>query len=232
MLHRLLFDTAAPDDSPNVGSYVRAGDDGTLIGHVSDALKVSFTNTSVAVTATDLDIRDLSHTQDSVKIGDGTDFIDINADGSLNITDNGGSLTVDATDFDIRDLTAASDSVAAWLNDGAGNALTSTGGALDVNMTNTLTINDEANTALAAESHTVTTTSGAAITSVLSARKFVWLYNKGSKEIYIGPSGVSTADGFPIPAGSIMDGLRIGPANAIHAVALSGSQDLRVLQAS
>lgn len=36
------------------------------------------------VSATDLDIRDLSHTQDSVKIGDGTDFLAINADGSIN----------------------------------------------------------------------------------------------------------------------------------------------------
>lgn len=35
----------------------------------------------------------------------------VNADGSVNITDNGGSLTVDATNLDIRDLTSASDSV-------------------------------------------------------------------------------------------------------------------------
>lgn len=40
---------------------------------------------SVTVSATDLDIRNLSHTQDSIKIGDGTDFMSINADGSLNV---------------------------------------------------------------------------------------------------------------------------------------------------
>jgi hypothetical protein len=34
---------------------------------------------------TDLDIRDLSHTTDSVKIGDGTDTLAINADGSINV---------------------------------------------------------------------------------------------------------------------------------------------------
>ncbi len=48
------------------------------------------------------------------RIVDGTvtsQFLTVNADGSLNITDNGGSLTVDATDLDIRDLTSASDSV-------------------------------------------------------------------------------------------------------------------------
>lgn len=40
---------------------------------------------SITVVATDLDIRDLSHTQDSVKIGDGTDFLAINSDGSINV---------------------------------------------------------------------------------------------------------------------------------------------------
>jgi hypothetical protein len=40
---------------------------------------------SVTVSATDLDIRDLSHSQDSVKIGDGTDFLEVNADGSINV---------------------------------------------------------------------------------------------------------------------------------------------------
>jgi len=36
------------------------------------------------VSATDLDIRDISHVSDSIKIGDGTDFLAINADGSIN----------------------------------------------------------------------------------------------------------------------------------------------------
>lgn len=40
---------------------------------------------TVTVTATDLDIRDLTHVSDSVKVGDGTDFLAINADGSLNV---------------------------------------------------------------------------------------------------------------------------------------------------
>lgn len=40
---------------------------------------------SVAVTATDLDIRDLTHVSDSIKIGDGTDLMAVNADGSINV---------------------------------------------------------------------------------------------------------------------------------------------------
>lgn len=73
--------------------------DGTdvLAINADGSLNATINNASIAVTATNLDIRDLSQTQDSIKIGDGTDFIAINADGSLNVTDNGGSLTVDGT---------------------------------------------------------------------------------------------------------------------------------------
>ena len=56
------------------------------------------------VTATDLDIRDLTDASDKVAIGDGTDTLGINADGSIN-------AVVTATDLDIRDLSSASDSV-------------------------------------------------------------------------------------------------------------------------
>lgn len=42
-------------------------------------------NGTFTVSATDLDVRDLTHVSDSVKIGDGTDFLAINADGSLNV---------------------------------------------------------------------------------------------------------------------------------------------------
>lgn len=40
---------------------------------------------NITVSATDLDIRDLSHTQDSIKVGDGTDFLAVNTDGSINV---------------------------------------------------------------------------------------------------------------------------------------------------
>lgn len=48
------------------------------------ALDVYMVN-DLTITAVDLDIRDLDHTQDSVAIGDGTDLLDINADGSINV---------------------------------------------------------------------------------------------------------------------------------------------------
>lgn len=63
---------------------------------------VSFTG-DINVTADDLNVS-ISHINDSVKIGDGTDLLAINADGSLN-------ATVSATNLDIRDLSAAQDNV-------------------------------------------------------------------------------------------------------------------------
>jgi hypothetical protein len=40
---------------------------------------------SVTVVASDLDVRDLTHASDSVKVGDGTDFLAVNGDGSINV---------------------------------------------------------------------------------------------------------------------------------------------------
>lgn len=48
---------------------------------------------SVTVVATDLDIRDISHTTDSIRVGDGTDLLAVNADGSINVIVGGTSGT-------------------------------------------------------------------------------------------------------------------------------------------
>ena len=53
------------------------------LAFATDSVDVS--GSSVTVSATDLDIRDLDHAQDSIKIGDGTDFLAVEADGSINV---------------------------------------------------------------------------------------------------------------------------------------------------
>lgn len=40
---------------------------------------------SITVDAIDLDIRDITHVSDSIKVGDGTDFLGVNTDGSINV---------------------------------------------------------------------------------------------------------------------------------------------------
>jgi hypothetical protein len=112
---------------------------------------------NAVVTATNLDIRDLTPAQDKVAIGDGTDTLAINADGSINsvvtatnldirdlafATDKvdvsgssvsiTGSVTVTATDLDIRNLSATQDNVA--ISDGTDTLAINTDGSINVNI--------------------------------------------------------------------------------------------------
>lgn len=152
-------DTLAIDASGNI-----AVTDGGLSLTVDGTVAVSSVGGTVTVSATDLDIRDLTHVSDSVKVGDGTDFLAIDASGNIGVTDAGGSLTVDgtvavssvagtvtvaATDLDIRDLTHVSDSVK--IGDGtdflaidaSGNiGVTDAGGSLTVDGSVTVTATD------------------------------------------------------------------------------------------
>jgi hypothetical protein len=139
--------------------FVQLSDGSAAIGVTSGALDVNIDNASIVVTATDLDIRDLTQATDSVAIGDGTDTIAINADGSVNITDNGGSITIDdgggsitvdgsvtvsgtvtvtATDLDIRDLSASQDNVA--ISDGTDTLAVNADGSINT----VTTINSDA----------------------------------------------------------------------------------------
>lgn len=230
---------------------------GNAITSTAGALDVNFTNTSIAVTATDLDIRDLTHVSDSVKVGDGTDFLAVNADGSINITDNGGSLTVDgtvaatqsgawtvaatqsgtwtidsitnavtvtATDLDIRDLTHVSDSVK--VGDGTDFLAVNADGSINV-------VNNSdpalANTGLANAAASVGTSAAVIPASNLSNRKYLFVQNLGNRSIYLGGSGVTTANGFRLSSGAVMDA-RIGAAVSLYAITDSGTQDVRLLE--
>lgn len=193
---------------------------------------------SVTVSATDLDIRDLSASQDNVAISDGTDTLAINADGSINITDNGGSLTVDATDLDIRSLDhtsgGANDSVR--LGDGT-DFITSTleGGkqALDVYVANSIDVDDGlANTAIANAANSIGTTEESAIASALSNRKYVLMYNNSTSDtLYIGATGVTSSNGFPMPKRTGLE-LRAGASVDIKIISTGATTDLRTLELS
>jgi len=121
--------------------FTQLSDGTAAIGVTSGALDVNVSNVSIAVTASDLDIRDLTHVSDSVKVGDGTDFLAVATDGSIAVTDNNttlsvddgtGSLTVDASDLDIRDLTHVSDSVK--VGDGTDLLAVNSDGSINVNI--------------------------------------------------------------------------------------------------
>ncbi len=256
-------DAASIAASANVGAYLRASDgtlithtggaldvnftavnldirdlsaaqDNVAISDGTDTLAVNGDGSiNVVATATNLDIRNLSQATDSVAIGDGTDTVAVNADGSLNITDNGGSITVDATALDIRAISQATDSIDSWTHDGTGTAITSTAGALDVNIASGDIDDSLANTDIAVGSTSVDTTAGGTDLRAtdLAARKWFYIYNNGNKFIYLGESGVTSATGFPLPPGAMVD-LRAGASINMYAIADAGTQDVRTLELS
>lgn len=267
MIH-LVFDpneiAAASGGGHNVGAYMRAGDDGTLIGHDSDSLKVSVTN------SLGIDV-DLDHAEDSVRLGDGTNLVTVTnvaSDYGLDVnlinasiavtatqldiddlafaTDSvtahqGGvwSVTATATQLDIDDLAAGTDSVDAWMNDGTGNALTSTSGALDVaidavNIAGGLDVKDICDTAVLGTATAVSTTAVNVVASALANRKKLAYSNEGNKTIYFGPAtGLTAANGFPCHPG-MQHFWELGPSVAPKFIGETGAsaEDIRVLEMS
>lgn len=254
MKDQLAFDVTDATtiaDSDSVGAWIRSGDDGTLIGHVSDALKVNFSNTTITVTASDLDIRNLDYTQDNVAIKGSTgNELVVNADGSINANVdvsvvNGSDKAEDSAhtsgDIGTYVLAVRQDTLAASTStDGDYTSLkTSAAGALYINLAEssaTITTSDAAlaNTAIAANTETlaVADTAQAVVASPLANRKYLNIYNDDNTKIFIGGSGVSAADGFPISPGSYME-MRAGAAVAVNFVGQTGkTPKLRHLELS
>ena len=260
-----------------------AYDGDSVIVHLFDGTgnALSSTGGALHVSATNLDIRDLTHVSDSVKIGDGTDFLAINADGSINVNgtdvydedsahssgakgslslvvrkDTPGSL-VDAdgdyaplqvddqgrlrvTGSIVLDGQYAEDSAHTSGNIGIynlavrsdipaiGSSASGDYASQTVDAYNRLWVNDAPNISMTAAAATVTTTSALLIAS-LAGRKKLMIQNLGTKEIFIGPSGVTTSSGVRIAGGAGYE-IEAGPDLVWHAVASVGSQNVRVLQ--
>lgn len=72
----------ATHDNLNLNANIQVGDADVANGN---PVPVSDAGGSLTVDANNLDIRDLTHASDSVKVGDGTDFLAVNTDGSINV---------------------------------------------------------------------------------------------------------------------------------------------------
>ena len=98
-LDELIFDPANPDDGANIGATLR-GSDGTVIGNVADALKMSVQGTvDVSGSEVSLDAATLAALEQITVTVDNA---------SLEISNDAGNpIPVSATDLDIRDLTFA-----------------------------------------------------------------------------------------------------------------------------
>lgn len=247
--------------SSTIGSYVLAGDDGTAIGHVSDALKVNIASGSLSLGAEhneddahvsgDAGLQMLAVRQDTLAASVSADgdygSLKLDAVGSLyvkhsddiNIADGGNSITVDAVDLDIRSLDhtsgGANDSVR--LGDGT-DLITSTleGGkqALDVYVANDIDVDDGiADTAIENTATAVSTTAVNVVSSALANRKYLALANEGNKTLYFGKTGVTTANGYPMRSRN-QQIWRIGPSVTPQIIGGTGasSEDLRVMELS
>lgn len=208
-LDKILFDPTNPADGASLGAYLRASD-GTLLTHTDVGGKKA------------LDVRlaegvnvevDLSHVDDSVKIGDGTDFLAVNADGSIN-------AVVAATDLDIRDLSHAQDSVK--IGDGTD--------FLAVNADGSINIAQAAATSAAYGAQSVTTTATKIIATNLTNRRKVIVQNLGAKDMYFGHNNsVTTANGIRVSAGSSAE-LEFGASLDLYGITASGTADARYLE--
>jgi hypothetical protein len=165
------------------GSTSTDGDYGAFKANSKGELYVKDTDVlaqliaGVAVTATNLDIRDLTFAADKVDV-------------------TGSSVTVTAANLDIRDLVAATDAVSAWTKDGAGNSIGSLGGNLLV--ADCVTIG-------AVETSAYVAATAVTITAASNQEK-VEIQNLSNSDIYYGPVGTTTvANGLLIPKKSIKE---------------------------
>lgn len=215
MKNQLIFDTTDAQtilDSDNVGAFIRASD-GTLIDKETinsvERLAVDSTlkdGAGVAISSTDvggkqsLDVNvtsginvevDLSHVDDSIRLGDGTDFFTshtVNTDVGLDVYVIGGDIQV--TDAALANVAIEN----------------------------------------AAKVLATADTAEAIVTSALANRKYLFIANNDNTKVFVGKSGVTAANGFPLSPGSVME-LRAGAAVSPHFVGQTGkTPELRTLE--
>lgn len=181
---------------------------------------------NATVTATDLDIRDLTHVSDSVKIGDGTDFLAVNADGSINVSFSSAVADDDAdTENPVK--------VGSRGFDGLLTALSASNDKADLlsDMYRRIWINDSANVGMNVGTESVGTTAVELASTPLAGRRFVTIQNEGSVDVFIGHANtVTTSNGIKISKKSSAT-FYLGEDIDIWAISGSAGQDVRVLQA-
>lgn len=257
MLHRLTFDSTdatSISNSHKVFSALISSDGATPITDTTvgpdTGMDVNIINTSLTTTisgdvnvtqgtspwvvsATDLDIRDLTAASDSVQSnlfdGAGTALTStlVGADQSLdvNITQSV-ALTVSATDLDIRDLSASQDNVA--ISDGTDTLAIESDGSINTNATIAAP-----NTAVLATATALASggTADPIVSSALANRKSLRFFNNSNKDLFFGQDGVTSANGYPVPPGSELT-MQAGPSIVFDFVGGTTGQEARILEIS
>ena len=249
-LSKLDFDVSNMDDSANVGAWIRSSD-GSRINHQSIASE-NWLNVAAALfdsagngigsTSNALDVYltnglDIDVDLDGEYSGGNTDPDNVGlishvrsaspGDAQQTYRSTGGKPDSDNLDpanihgLDVNSFLHAYDG-AAW------DRLQSESGALKVYQANDPATADSA---IESTQKTVSAT-GALLASQLSGRKWLFVQNRGNQPVYIGKSGVTTANGFEMPA-KFWLGLQLGPSLSLHAVkGGAADQDVRLMELS
>jgi hypothetical protein len=203
-------------DVDNISSWLKDGS-GNAISSTGGALDVNIASGDLTV--------DLSHTEDSVALGNGTNLLTsttVGADIGLDVNIINASVVVSATDLDIRDLTHASDSVK--IGDGTDFLAVNADGSINANVTGA----GFASGVYGANSVGNTAT---AITAGTSGRDKV-LLQALDRDVYIGfNASVTTSNGILVPKGGSYE-MEVSDGVTLHGITASGTCDLRYQELS
>jgi hypothetical protein len=242
---KLVFDPAAAAETDNIGAYVRSSD-GTLITHTQvggkDGLDVNVINASLEVTATNLDIRDLSHTQDNVAIAQGGNTLVVNADGSINVNAdidivNGSDKAEDSAhasgDIGTYVLAVRQDALAPSTSADGDYASfkVNADGALWVEQASPVEIIAPSYTNWLVSQNTIDTTAELVVAADLTNRRKILIQNvTNNRTVFLGNSNaVTSANGIRLSAGSTIE-LELAAGVDIYAIANNNGADLRVAE--
>jgi hypothetical protein len=261
MKQKLIFDVTDANtiaDSDSVGAFIRSSD-GTLLTHSTDGAREAldvFTELGkaedTAHVSGDLGAMILAVRQDvggtlADTDGDYTP-LQVDADGNLRVA---ATVNVDSNSDYAEDSAHTTGDVGEFMlavrNDVAGSLVDTDGdyapfqvddqGALRVRVDSSgeLTVNDAAlaNTAIATAANTLTASGSSEdiIASPLANRKYLWVYNNDNREMYVGPAGVTAANGFPLPPGAMLE-LRAGAAIDIEFDSAKSGHAIRTMELS
>jgi len=245
---QLIFDVTDAETlaaSDNVGAFLRSAD-GTLLTHTDVAGKMALDVRVAEGINVEVDLTQ----DDEITVFQGTDpwivsatDLDIRALTAADVVtaEQGTSpWVVAATDLDIRDLSHVSDSMR--LGDGTDLITSTLAGAkqaLDVYLAGgeplEVEVNDVAlaNVAMAtgAVALAVADTAENIIATPLANRKYLLVMNNSNKKIFVGTTGVTAANGFPLSPQSVLE-LRAGAAAAVQFVGADAGQEVRTMELS
>lgn len=200
------------------------------IDAVLDSIKVDTGNIVTDIAAIETELLDQGTTLDTIA-GDTTSI-----DALLTALSKAEDSVHTSGDQGIMGLAVRNDAGTALAADGDYIPFsTDSSGSLYVNVSNDISTSDAAlaNTSIANAANTLAVASTAEdiVASPLANRKYLFVYNNDNRKMYIGASGVTEANGFPMSPGSYME-LRAGASVDIEYVSSKLGHAIRTLELS